>query len=390
MRLPTPTDSHPPAATPVRGSALQAEGHSHSSASSPTKDLRPRSLTPSLLPPICPTRQTLKSSSFPVDFTLHSPSPNSAFLVRQDSVTNGGRSLPQLSLTSAPKRNSLSEWLTITTEAARSTIRRPKTNLDPPLPREWGKPSPTLDTVAEQAKTPDTEINSAVPSNSFKEELELQAVYSYLTKIRSIKKNISPFNRALLLPMLRPCPKSKEGKMTLVLDIDETLVHASMQPRPGLRYDTVIHINNGAEFGNVYVAFRPHLHTFLRAVAPLFEVVVFTASQQCYADPLMNTIDPDTKIVTDRLYRPHCVEAQGGRIKDLNLCGRSLDRMVIIDNSPIAYCFQPRNAIPILSWFDDPNDDELLKLIPLLQQLATEVTVYPLLDLYNAHLLSRG
>jgi RNA polymerase II subunit A small phosphatase-like protein len=62
---------------------------------------------------------------------------------------------------------------------------------------------------------------------------------------------------------------------------------------------------------------------------------------------------------------------------------------VIIDNSPIAYCFQPRNAIPILSWFDDPNDDELLKLIPVLQQLAFEESVYPFLDMYNAHLLSR-
>jgi Dullard-like phosphatase family protein len=192
------------------------------------------------------------------------------------------------------------------------------------------------------------------------------------------------------LPMLRPCPKSRQGKLTLVLDIDETLVHASMHPRPGLCYDAVLPINNGAEFGNIYVAFRPHLHTFLRAVAQQFEVVVFTASQQYYADPLMDTIDPDQTLVTDRLYRQHCVEAPVGRIKDLNLCGRSLDRMVIIDNSPIAYCFQPRNAIPILSWFDDPNDKELLKLIPLLQQLATEVTVYPLLDLYNAHLLSKG
>ncbi len=172
----------------------------------------------------------------------------------------------------------------------------------------------------------------------------------------------------------------------MVLDIDETLVHASFSVRPRLCYNTVVHIKDGPNSGDIFVAYRPHLHTFLRTVAPLFEVVVFTASQPCYADPLMDTIDPSKTLVTDRLYREHCVEVQGGRIKDLNLCGRSLDRMVIIDNSPIAYCFQPRNAIPILSWFDDPNDDELLKLIPLLQQLAFEESVYPLLDMYNAHL----
>jgi Dullard-like phosphatase family protein len=206
-----------------------------------------------------------------------------------------------------------------------------------------------------------------------------------------MKKNNSPFNQVLLMPMLRPCPKSKEGKMTLVLDIDETMVHASMQPRPDFHYDTLIHINKPGFCGDVYVAYRPHLHTFLRAVAPLFEVVVFTASQSCYADPLMDTIDPDKTLVTDRLYRQHCANMEdGGRIKDLSLCGRSLDRMLIIDNSPIAYCFQPRNAVPILSWFDDPNDDELLKLIPLLEKLAAQETVYPLLDMYNAHLMSRG
>ncbi len=229
----------------------------------------------------------------------------------------------------------------------------------------------------------------AAPPGLFK-EANREAVHAHVTKIRSLKKNNSPFNAALAMPMLRPCPKSKEGKMTLVLDIDETLVHASMTLRPGLHYDTVIRFEDGPNSGDIYVAFRPHLHTFLRAVAPLFEVVVFTASQPCYADPLMDTIDPDKSLVTDRLYRQHCCDALQGRIKDLSLCGRSLDRTVIIDNSPIAYCFQPRNAIPILSWFDDPNDDELLKLIPLLQQLATQDVVYPFLDMYNAHLLSRG
>jgi Dullard-like phosphatase family protein len=228
----------------------------------------------------------------------------------------------------------------------------------------------------------DTRVSDLVP-NSY----GLQAKARYLTLVQAQRKSISPFVADNFVPMLKPCPKAKVGKITLVLDIDETLVHASINPRPGLRYDTVVHFDDQYS-GDIYVAYRPHMHTFLRAVAPLFEVVVFTASQSCYADPLMDTIDPDKTLVTDRLYRQHCVEAQGGRIKDLNLCGRSLDRMVIIDNSPIAYCFQPRNAIPILSWFNDPNDNELLKLIPLLQRLATEESVYPLLDMYNAQLMS--
>ncbi len=258
-------------------------------------------------------------------------------------------------------------------------------NLSDDTPKQicFDKDGPNMETESGNAGK-DTRVSDLVP-NSY--GLEVKA--RYLRLVQAQKKNISPFQSVDFLSMLKPCPKAKQGKITLALDIDETLVHASINPRPGLRYHTIVHIDDGPNSGDIYVAYRPHLHTFLRAVAPLFEVVVFTASQSCYADPLMDTIDPSKTLVTDRLFREHCIEVQGGRIKDLNLCGRSLDRMVIIDNSPIAYCFQPRNAIPILSWFDDPNDDELLKLIPLLQQLATEESVYPFLDMYNAHLLSK-
>lgn len=47
----------------------------------------------------------------------------------------------------------------------------------------------------------------------------------------------------------------------------------------------------------VYVRKRPHLDAFLEAVSELFEVVVFTASQQVYAERLLNMIDPQKKFV---------------------------------------------------------------------------------------------
>jgi RNA polymerase II subunit A small phosphatase-like protein len=44
--------------------------------------------------------------------------------------------------------------------------------------------------------------------------------------------------------------------------------------------------------------------------------------------------------------------------------------VIIVDNSPIAYLFQPENAVPILSWYDDVGDMELLRIIPFLERLA--------------------
>ena len=43
---------------------------------------------------------------------------------------------------------------------------------------------------------------------------------------------------------------------------------------------------------------------------------------------------------------------------------------VIIDNSPFSYMFQPENAIPITSWFNDKNDRELYELLPFLDELS--------------------
>ena len=98
----------------------------------------------------------------------------------------------------------------------------------------------------------------------------------------------------------------------------------------------------------------------------------------------MDRIDPKGDVVPLRLFRDHCSTVNGSYVKDLSLLGRPLNQMAILDNSPVAYLFQPRNAIPILSWFDDPNDDELMKLLPMLHQLAQAKDVYTVLDPFNA------
>ena len=67
-----------------------------------------------------------------------------------------------------------------------------------------------------------------------------------------------------------------------------------------------------------------------------------------------------------------------GRRQDLSRLGRELRRCIIIDNSPASYIFQPENALPISSWLDNPNDLELLDLVPPLTELtkAYDVTEY--------------
>jgi hypothetical protein len=98
-------------------------------------------------------------------------------------------------------------------------------------------------------------------------------------------------------------------------------------------------------------------------------VVIFTASLSKYADPLMDRLDPEHLCVS-RLFREHCTFNGGVFVKDLTRLGRDMRDVIIVDNSPTAYLFQPDSALPCTSWYDDKNDINLLELLPVLRRLS--------------------
>lgn len=168
-----------------------------------------------------------------------------------------------------------------------------------------------------------------------------------------------------LLPPLEPKFK---GKKCLVLDLDETLVHASFKILHQADFTLPIEIEGN--YHNVYVIKRPGVDQFMKRVGELYEVVVFTASVSKYGDPLLDLLDIH-KVVSHRLFRESCYNHQGNYVKDLSQVGRDLKDTIIIDNSPTSYIFHPQHAIPISSWFSDAHDNELLDLIPVLEDLAS-------------------
>lgn len=183
-------------------------------------------------------------------------------------------------------------------------------------------------------------------------------------------------------PMQCPLPPKQKSDppITLVLDLDETLVHCTVDviPDADVRFPVFF---GGIQY-NVHVRLRPHLSGFLQRISRHFEVIVFTASQKVYANELLNRIDPQGQYIRHRLYRESCLAVEGNYLKDLNVltgCTRSLEQMALVDNSPHAFGYQIDNGIPIESWFDDRTDTELLKLEAFLMTLVGCDDVRPLI-----------
>jgi TFIIF-interacting CTD phosphatases, including NLI-interacting factor len=220
------------------------------------------------------------------------------------------------------------------------------------------------------------------------EELDIEEEFNPYLFI----KYLPPYETVVPNPHHKICLPPKDPSdppISLVLDLDETLVHCTVEPISDADMTFPV-VFNGLQY-KVHVRLRPFLADFLKAVHDKFEVIVFTASQEVYANELLNRIDPgecdvmkfiirlpsfdgenintrqyppytDKKYIKHRMFRESCLLVEGNFLKDLNVLGRDLSQTVLVDNSPHAFGYQINNGIPIESWFDDPNDTELLKL----------------------------
>ena len=167
-----------------------------------------------------------------------------------------------------------------------------------------------------------------------------------------------------------PSKTSKKHK-TLVIDLDETLVHSFFDVNPPRKAEISFEILLENKNTQIYTLIRPGAIEFIEKMSEFFEIVIFTASLSIYALPIINFLDKNKKCEF-KLFREHCCKINNGFVKDLKRLSRDLNNLIILDNNPNCYFLNKENAFPIKSWIDDKNDKELYKIIPYLKFLSNE------------------
>ena len=147
-----------------------------------------------------------------------------------------------------------------------------------------------------------------------------------------------------------PQARTRFAQKTLVIDLDETLIHSLAKGgRMSSGHMVEVKLNMTVGYGGAtlgpqhpilyYVHKRPHCDDFLRKVCKWYNLVLFTASVQEYADPVIDWLEQERKYFSARYYRQHCTFRNGAYIKDLSSVEPDLSKVMILDNSPLSYIF---------------------------------------------------
>lgn len=170
----------------------------------------------------------------------------------------------------------------------------------------------------------------------------------------------------------------------LVLDIDETLIHASEKPL-GRRPDFQVF--------QFHVYCRPHLKNFLNVCTEWYDIGVWSSASDQYVQCIVNEIFPNPEQLhfvwgetrtTTRVTRPVDVHMNSRplgyyhdrkHLSKLKRFGWPLEKILIVDDSPEKSAQNYGNAIYPKAFEGQKDDDELKFLASYLEQLKDCVNV---------------
>ncbi len=158
----------------------------------------------------------------------------------------------------------------------------------------------------------------------------------------------------------------KHRKLSLVVDLDQTIIHACIEPTVGDWQDNPNSPNHEAVKDVAkfqlkdegvrglasacwyYIKMRPGLKEFLSKVAELYELHVYTMGTRAYAMNIAKIVDPDRKLFGDRII---------SRDENGNITTKSLARLFPVDTKMVVIIDDRADVWP-------KNRPNLIKVVP--------------------------
>lgn len=160
------------------------------------------------------------------------------------------------------------------------------------------------------------------------------------------------------------------NKILLILDLDETLIHASENR---LSHEPDFHCFS------YHVYKRPFVEEFIQNCAGYFNLGVWSSAGNDYVEKIVEEIFPPSlnlKIVWGRSKCTHVLNQETLEyqyrkdLKKLKRKGFPLSRILIVDNDRHKVSRNYGNAVYVKDFLGDPADRELLFLMDYLKRLS--------------------
>ena len=187
----------------------------------------------------------------------------------------------------------------------------------------------------------------------------------------------NPYKHKSREPSRPVSPPSSAPKKTIIFDLDETLIHCNEDQNGPCDIRVPVVFPSGEKI-LAGINIRPHAKEIIEELSNYFEIIVFTASHSCYANPVIDYLD-DHRVISARLFRENCSQiANGLYTKDLSVIkNRDLRDLVLVDNAVYSFILNLENGIPIIPYYNNKQDVELVKLKNFLIQLKNVEDVRP-------------
>lgn len=182
----------------------------------------------------------------------------------------------------------------------------------------------------------------------------------------NVKLTVS-LDRAAETELLQQKRLLEHRKLSLVVDLDQTIIHACIDPTVGEWQNDPMNPNHeavkdvqsfqlqddgprGMASGcSYYIKMRPNLRQFLTNIAKLYELHVYTMGTRAYAMNIARIVDPDKKLFGDRII---------SRDENGNMTAKSLQRLfpvstnmvVVIDDRADVWPNNRRNLIKVVPY----------------------------------------